>query len=251
VVRRPPRRGQITAPTAVTCRWQLEKPVAPAVARGDTIATPDELIRLLQARTPLEREAAWDAFLASQSRLLLHVARQVIHDRDGAMDAYAAMLEALRADDFARLRGWRDAGRARFTTWFVVVLRRIAVDHVRSRYGRSRADGPSDATRLRRRLQDLVGESIDTEQLGDGRAGTQADDLCRAELGVALESALRRLEPRDRLLLALRFDDDLSAAEIARGMGYPTQFHVYRRLQSVLGVLRRELLASGVDGPAS
>ena len=64
-----------------------------------------------------------------------------------------------------------------------------------------------------------------------------------------LEATLHALPPADRLLLALRFEDGCSASEIARAMRFRTQFHVYRRLDVVLGMLRRRLRAAGMDGP--
>ena len=50
----------------------------------------------------------------------------------------------------------------------------------------------------------------------------------------------------DRLLIKLRFDDDLSAREIAGLVGLPTPFHVYRRLNALLGQLRRVLRQRGI-----
>jgi len=38
----------------------------------------------------------------------------------------------------------------------------------------------------------------------------------------------------------------LSGREIAKRLGYPTPFHVYRTLNLVLGDLRRSLAARGV-----
>ena len=57
------------------------------------------------------------------------------------------------------------------------------------------------------------------------------------------------LEPRDRLLLALRFDDGRSAREIAAIMRFPTPFHVYRRLTAVLEMLKASLRRRGIEGP--
>src|SRR5438309_109170 len=56
------------------------------------------------------------------------------------------------------------------------------------------------------------------------------------------------LAAADRLLLKLRFDDDLSAREIAGLVGLPTPFHVYRRLNALLGELRRVLRQRGIHG---
>ena len=52
-----------------------------------------------------------------------------------------------------------------------------------------------------------------------------------------------------RLLLALRYNDDRPAREIAAMIGSPSVFHVYRRLGSVLAVLKGALLRRGVDEP--
>jgi len=68
--------------------------------------------------------------------------------------------------------------------------------------------------------------------------------------GVSAEE-LSRLDLRDALLLTLRFEEDLPAARIAGVMGFPSQFHVYRRLRTVLGDLRRRLQRRGIDGPAA
>jgi DNA-directed RNA polymerase specialized sigma subunit len=51
----------------------------------------------------------------------------------------------------------------------------------------------------------------------------------------------------DRLLLKLRFDDGLSAPEIARLLGFPTPFHVYRRLNALYARLRGGLRERGIE----
>jgi DNA-directed RNA polymerase specialized sigma subunit len=49
------------------------------------------------------------------------------------------------------------------------------------------------------------------------------------------------------LLLRLRFDDDLTAQEIAKLLQFPSPFHVYRRVNALLGVLRRALEQRGFE----
>jgi RNA polymerase sigma factor (sigma-70 family) len=208
------------------------------------------LARLVAATTPSQRDEAWRDFVATWSRLILHTARSVVHDGDGAMDAYTYMLECLRADEFARLRTYHDDGRAKFSTWLVVVLRRMALDHRRRRVGREQAGPATETSELRRRLAVLAGEVLDVD-LSIHDAGERADvRVQRSEVSVALTDALARLDSRDALLLTLRFEEDLPASRIAGVMGYPTQFHVYRRLKSVLGELRGQLQRRGIDGPA-
>lgn len=209
---------------------------------------PVELSDLLNAPDAAAREAAWGAFLAAHTRLLLHVARGVGRDYDAAMDAYAYMLERLREADCHRLRCYAADGRTKFTTWLVVVGRRLCLDHQRQRYGRLRSEDPGDrqAHRERRRLQDLITVDLD-------HSPATADDAHQSveagETQAFVAAALAALTPGDRLLLKLRYEDDLSAREIAPLLGLPTQFHVYRRLKALLAEMRAKLASRGMEGP--
>lgn len=214
------------------------------------LAAPPELSRLLNDVTAPDIEERWAVFVQAHSRLLLHTARSVADDRDGAMDAYAYVLEQLRRDDCRRLRAFQDDGRARFTTWLVVVTRRLCLDFRRTRYGRPHADADSHDRATRRRLVDLVSDQLDATSIADATTVAPDGALQRAELSTSLARALETLSPRDRLLLTLRFEDGESAPRIARLLGYPTVFHVYRHLNAVLGRLRKQLQDRGIDGPA-
>jgi RNA polymerase sigma factor (sigma-70 family) len=210
---------------------------------------PPELARLLAARDPAAREAAWAEFARAHTPLLMHVARSVSRDYDGEMDAYAYLLERLRENDCHRLRAYEADGRSKFTTWLVVVARRLCVDHHRERYGRLRDERPerAEAHHTRRRLVDLVAVELDAAAYIPDGARPDAGVLAR-ERSAALAIALDALEPDDRLLLKLRFEEELSAGEIARLVGWPTAFHVYRRLNVLRATLRRALESRGIDG---
>jgi RNA polymerase sigma factor (sigma-70 family) len=212
-------------------------------------ALPFELSRLFQAPEGPPRDDAWADFVAAHSRLLLHVARSLNLDHDAAMDGYAYVLERLREDHCRRLQGYVADGGSKFTTWLVVVARRLCLDFHRHRYGRARDSTPDSAAEqaARRRLADLVAGAADPDQL----AAPAADPALSAQvrdLHEALADATTRLAPTDRLLLKLRFDDDLSAREIAAVVGLPTPFHVYRRINTLLELLRRSLSQRGVEG---
>lgn len=214
---------------------------------------PPEVSLLLEPGDGATRDAAWERFVANHTRLLLHVTRSVVHEGERAMDAYAWVLERLHEDDARRLRGFDAAGPGRFTTWLVVVARRLAVDFLRHQGGRSRpvakagGDGaPGGAQAFRRRLLSLAGDRVDLESIGDPGPEPGAN-LDGAERHEALISALRELSPLDRLLLSLRFDDGLEAEQIARTLHLPTRFHVYRRLDKVLRQLRSRLNGRGID----
>lgn len=216
---------------------------------------PSELRLLLDAPDHGARESAWSAFVAEHSGLLLRTCRLLGGGYDAAMDRYAYVLEQLLRDDFRRLRTFRADGRCKFTTWLVVIARRACLDYHRQRYGRlpqSDADEQRGQRRQTRRdLVELVSCQMDVEELEDPRAGDPEADLMDAERVRVLEQALGALEPQDRLLLRLRFDDELSAAEIARVMAFPSPFHVYRRLNGLFEDLRGAVRRGGIEGPAA
>ena len=214
-------------------------------------AHPPELVGLLNATDPAAREAAWSTFVDSYSRLLLHTARAVARNPDGAMDGYAYVLEQLRRDECHRLRAYAADGRSKFSTWLVVVARRLCLDHHRQRYGRLREsggeDGAGESRAARRRLEDLLAEALDPADLSADDASSPDAQLRARQLSEALRGVLNGLPAGDRLLVKLRFEDALPAREIASVMRFPTPFHVYRRLNALLDMLRRALRARGVE----
>ena len=212
---------------------------------------PPVLSQLLSARGDDARNAAWAQFIAAHTGLLLHTCNTLARDRDAAMDGYAYLLEALREDHCQRLRAYVPDPRTRFTTWLVVVARRLLLDHHRHRYGRPRSqeEGHRAEHATRRRLEDLIALQLDPET-ATASAGAPDADLLNDEISSALAAAIAALEPGDRLLLALRFEDDRPVREIARELGFPTVFHVYRRITALLASLRRGLEDRGIDAPA-
>lgn len=219
---------------------------------GPMPAAPPDLDRLFTATDDVARERAWALLVSAHSRLVLHVARSLGGDHDAVMDRYAYVLEELWRDDFHRLRTFARDGRSRFSTWLVVVARRLCLDHHRHRYGRPRAESEAAraATRaLRRRLLDLVAEDIDSTPIPDDAATSPEARLRGAELEELLSAAVAELAPADRLLLRYRFDDDLPAREIAELMGFESPFHVYRRVNALCARLRQSLVEHGVHDP--
>jgi RNA polymerase sigma factor (sigma-70 family) len=103
-----------------------------------------------------------------------------------------------------------------------------------------------DQRLARRRLLDLTVSPIEVAELADDGRDSPEVQIRTAELHAALDSALAHLAPADRVLLKLRFEDSLSAQEIASALGWPTPFHVYRRLNALYADLRRRLIARGI-----
>jgi RNA polymerase sigma factor (sigma-70 family) len=210
---------------------------------------PVTLSRLQSASEAAERDTAWAAFVAAYTDVLLHACRSLIKDRDAVMDAYAFVLEALRHDGHRRLRAYEPDGQTAFSTWLLVVTRRLVLDHVRQRYGRSRSTNPLRRAELdaRRRLEDLLAAEMEPDSLPAAPHESPDTAVRVTELSVALERAVAELTADDRLLLTLRYVDERSVREIARVLRLPTVFHVYRRLTAVLARLRELLGRRGID----
>lgn len=216
-----------------------------------SVAAPIALDQLLASADSEARQAAWAELIARHTRLLLAVARSFGGGHDDAMERYSYILEKLRESDFRRLRTFDPEAGAAFSTWLTVTTRRLCVDHERSRYGRQRSTLRHEADPLhglRRRLVDSVSSEVDADSLSDAGAVPGDTKAVLDERDGALRQELARLPARDRLLIALRFEDDLSAARISQILGLPTPFNVYRRLNSVLAQLRSALEARGIDG---
>ena len=214
---------------------------------------PVEVAALLDASDAESAEAGWSDFLKRYNGLLLATARQFGHDHDAAMDRYSFILEELRRNDFARLHAYAVDHRSRFSTWLVVVARRLCFDYGRKRYGRIRSPNPSSEARsaleARRRLSDLSVEDLDDEAMASSNAEDAELWVRRREQRAALSEVLSSVSRRDRLLLKLRFDDDRSVRDIARLMRYPSVFHVYRRLGRLLAEMRDGLTEKGFESP--
>ncbi|MCH7717662.1 MAG: sigma-70 family RNA polymerase sigma factor [Gemmatimonadetes bacterium] len=216
-----------------------------------TPPVPRQLAELLNAPHAAARNGAWDAFMGEYSKLLLRTAQRASSSRDDAMDRYIFILEQLQEDDFRRLRAFTADGRGKFTTWLVVVARRLCVDHHRSKYGRPQAGheptgANSVAHAARRNLLDLIANEIDVDGLEDEGSLHPDAELLSAERRQTLTAAVAELGLGDQLLLTLRFEDDISVEKIAPMIGLQSRFQVHRRLRHVLEQLRRKLIDRGM-----
>ena len=216
---------------------------------------PPEVQDLLHCTDAVARETAWTRLVRSYTPLLLHAVRSVTPNQDATMDAYAYVLDRLREDEFRRLKAYTIEGRSAFSTWLVVVTRRLCIDRHRALYGRPpRGEhdvAAAQAERLaRRRLFDLTALPLEAADLIEVSSDSPERAVRVAELHSALDAAIAELSAADRVLLRLRFDDDLSAQAIASALGLPTPFHVYRQLNAIYANLRRRLAVRGVVSSA-
>ena len=231
--------------------WNAALAACPSIP-GKSVALTDELplelASLLSASDNASEERAWQSFIAVHSRLILHTLHRLGGDHDTVMDRYAYVIEQLRRDRYHRLRTYSPTERSKFTTWLVVVVHRLGLDHHRRRYGSSSdAKGNHDARVTRRRLADLLADRVDVETLAAAEAGAPDSGIRSEDLHRLLKRALEHLDPRDRLLLRLRFELDLPARRVAELMGLPTPFHVYRRCNRLCEGLRVDLARRGVE----
>jgi len=81
--------------------------------------------------------------------------------------------------------------------------------------------------------EDDIIESLEQDRLGD-------------RIDRALANALAQLDGEDRLILKMRFCDNIKLGRIAELMGLPTR-PFYRRVEDLMRILRRELEAQGVN----
>ncbi len=216
---------------------------------GSPASLPPELADLLSARDEAATTLAWDRFLLEYGDLILRTSRSVNREHDAAMDAYTHVLECFRFDDFARLRRFSGGDADNLSRWLVVVSRRMCMDLHRQRYGRPREHTPERERLARKRLVDELWEKRKPPELADPTAEDPEMELRRRELTAALGEALDELKPQDQLLLALRFDNQLSARRISEILDFPTPFHVYRRLNGLFATIREQLESRGITDP--
>jgi RNA polymerase sigma factor (sigma-70 family) len=214
-----------------------------------TIPLPESIAALRAAASGALQEDAWSQFLADYSDVLLYVARRMGGGHDEVMDRYAWVLDGLRRDDFRRLRGYDGKGPGPFSTWLIVVVRRLCLDLHRTRYGRPQAEAPTRVAdwQERRRLVDLIGDALAVEALETSPHRAADTGMVRRETLDSLERVLEELDPEDRLLLRIRFEDGVSVPQMARALGFNEPFGLYRRLDKILKGLRTRLQVMGID----
>jgi RNA polymerase sigma factor (sigma-70 family) len=126
-------------------------------------------------------EAAWDLFVGRYRRLIFAGIRHYAQDYDDVMDVFARVCEALRENDFTRLRRCAtrvDPARP-FSTLLVVIVRNLTVDWFRHRNGRPRLSAIAAALSPRQ-------ERIFTYVFLEQRSHVEAYELLCARDGRAL-----------------------------------------------------------------
>jgi DNA-directed RNA polymerase specialized sigma24 family protein len=168
----------------------------------------EEGLRRLLAENP---ESGWRAFIdAYTPALLALIERAGIVDRDEAMEVYVRACERLAENHCAALRR-RDPSVGSLTGWLAVIVRRAAVDWVRSRIGRRRIFASvRELDRFHQRLFELF--------YWQGRRPTEVAELLQMEMthDVTLNRVFDALERIDQTLSARQRSELVSLAARSR-----------------------------------
>jgi RNA polymerase sigma factor (sigma-70 family) len=89
-------------------------------------------------------------------------------------------------------------------------------------------------------------EGVSGNSFAEDAVDTDEAEHARSRVFDALNRALLRLPPEDRLIVRLHYWKGLSVADVSRALKLP-QKPLYRRIEGILKQLRRALLAEGVQ----
>ena len=148
---------------------------------GDELA----LIRRAQGGDP----EAFEALVRAYDRNVLRLAMQVVHSQEDARDLYQeAFLKVYRSLRFFRLE-------ARFSTWLYRVVMNVCLDYLRRQNTRKEVQEPEGEDGQPEYFQTLPAEN----PLLDPERSAHSNEIARR-----IQTALQRLNPRERLVFELK-----------------------------------------------
>jgi RNA polymerase sigma-70 factor (ECF subfamily) len=151
------------------------------VSRADELA----LIRRAQGG---DREA-FEVLVRVYDQNVLRLALQVVHSREEARDLYQeAFLKVYRSIRYFRLE-------ARFSTWLYRVVMNVCLDYLRRQKTRKEVQAPESEDGQPEYFQTLPddGPGLDPERAAHSK-----------EIGLRIQAALERLNPRERMIFELK-----------------------------------------------
>jgi RNA polymerase sigma factor (sigma-70 family) len=187
-----------------------------------------------------------------------------------SLQTYLAVVVTRAFQDWrnARWGRWRPSAEARRLGDVAVRLETLiardrmtlgeAIETLRTNRGvtESRAALETLAARLPQRASRQVISSTDLALDLPGTASADAGIVEQEEAAAArsaagaLGAAIAKLDPQDRLILKMRFDDDFSLADIARTLALDPR-PLYRRVERLLQALRISLEGQGFTAAAA
>jgi RNA polymerase sigma-70 factor (ECF subfamily) len=184
--------------------------------------------------------SAWTLFLSAYSTNLMKVIRRLATDEESRSDCFVFVCEHLRAQDCRRLARFEPDGTARFTTWLYSVTWNLCLDWKRTQRPHLHLVGLDDAD-----IDDAP--AVRENALAHNPAVQVEQQMDRTRLARALD----RLPAQDRLLIRLRYEKELTLAELARISGLANAQAVDRRLRALLAVLQAEMHRSAAENPVT
>jgi len=135
------------------------------------------LIDALAAGGPV----AWQSFLGACSETVWRVVNLFADTYDDRMDLFLFVCTKLHDDDMRRLRAFqfRAESPCRFSSWLAVVVKNLALDHLRAREGRFRPFRKVDA-------MDEIDRLIFDYSLRDGKPLEEVRHLLEARHGIGV-----------------------------------------------------------------
>lgn len=186
-------------------------------------------------------DRAWGEFVAASMGTIDRAAGRAVRDRDLAADVAAEVLERLAKDWPALLQRYQASSRrADFFVWLSVVARNLAVDVLRSRFGRAHVDAQLRA------LQPIVGIEERARDLPDGGPGPQGE-MGRAEILAGWSEVIGEFSTEERFLIRAYYLEGGTAKTVAAATGLGSAARVYETMKTILRQLRAAAEARGLE----
>ena len=202
-------------------------PPAAAVSFVDSLHTCD---LYLAAACAQHTAAAWSRFMKLYQKYLHDNALSVSPSSDAARElAGGVLVDMFLPDRSGRSRIASYHGRSSLATWLRVIVCHRAINERESKYN------------TLERIESIpeVAERADVRNIEAVLRAARYEDMIKE----SLRTCCRRLTDRERLLLLLRYDEELQVSQIARLLGVNPST-VTRQLERVQGKLRENVVST-------
>ncbi len=185
-------------------------------------------------------DRSWGEFVAASMGTIDRAAARAVRDRDLAADVASEVLERLAKDWPALLRRYEASPRrADFFVWLSVVARNLAVDVLRSRFGRAHVDAQLRSLQPIAKIEERARELQDT---GPGPLG----EMGRAEILAGWSEVIAEFSTEERFLIRAYYLEGGTAKTVAAATGLGSAARVYETMKTILRQLRTAAEARGL-----
>ena len=185
-------------------------------------------------------DRSWSDFVSASMATIDRATGRAVRDQDLAADVASEVLERLAKDWPALLRRYeQSARRADFFVWLAVVARNLAVDVLRSRFGRAHVE-----IQLRCLLP-VAGMDEQAQQLRAAELGP-ALQIGRDETQTGWVRLLEDFSPEERFFIRAYCLEGGTAKAVAAATNLGSVSRVYETMKIILRKLRRAAEARGL-----